>query len=193
MQFRIVSGFLVFIGSYFPLAIILAVQDIPQTWWQRPICTLTSLQAGSCSFSPFGNPVLALTFAGITACSAIIAFFALRSISYPFELEVRQSKAIPNELINYTFPYVVSFMGVSYAEPEKLLGFLVFLIWMFAVTYKSGQIIMNPLLLIFGWRLHEASITINGTHREVRVLKRGDLRPGRQWGQTVQDFYVVRD
>jgi len=84
-------------------------------------------------------------------------------------------------------------MGVSYAEPEKLLGFLVFLIWMFAVTYKSGQIIMNPLLLIFGWRLHEASITINGTHREVRVLKRGDLRPGRQWGQTVQDFYVVRD
>ncbi|KPB60883.1 Uncharacterized protein AC510_4794 [Pseudomonas amygdali pv. myricae] len=29
---------------------------------------------------------------------------------------------------------------------------------MFAITYKSGQIIMNPLLLIFGWNLYEANM-----------------------------------
>ncbi|OYY44666.1 MAG: hypothetical protein B7Y56_08840 [Gallionellales bacterium 35-53-114] len=84
-------------------------------------------------------------------------------------------------------------MGISYNEPEKLLGFSVFLLWMFAITYKSGQIIMNPLLLMFGWRLYEATIVINGVTREVRVLKQGLLVPGKQKAQTIQDFYIVRD
>lgn len=193
MQFRILSGFLIFIGSYLPLAIILAVQDIPAEWWARSICSSASLQAGDCSFSPFGNPNLALAFLGATGLSALIAHLSLTKISYPFEVEIKQVKAIPNEIINYTFPYVVSFMGISFGEPHKLLGFLVFLLWMFAITYKSGQIVMSPLLLILGWRLYDASISINGTPREVRVLKKGRLAPGRQWGQTIQDFYVVRD
>lgn len=84
-------------------------------------------------------------------------------------------------------------MGISYSEPEKLLGFVVFLIWMFAITYKSGQIIMNPLLLMFGWRLFEATITIAGHTREVRVLKKELLAPGSYKAQTVQDFYICEE
>ncbi|AIY39892.1 hypothetical protein LT85_0732 [Collimonas arenae] len=84
-------------------------------------------------------------------------------------------------------------MGISYNEREKLLGFAVFLLWMFAITYKSGQIIMNPLLLMFNWRLHEATISINGTTRVVRILKQGLLIPGAQKAQTIQDFYITRD
>ena len=193
MQFRILSGFLIFIGSYLPLAIILAVQDIPTKWWARPFCTTASFTSGECSFLPFNNPVQSLSFILATGLSALIAHLSLKSISYPFQIEVAHSKAIPNEVINYTFPYVVSFMGISYGDPEKLLGFCVFLLWMFAITFKSGQIVMNPLLLVFGWRLHEASISINGSPREVRVLKKGHLKPGAQWAQTIQDFYVVRD
>lgn len=193
MQFRIVSGFLVFIGSYLPLAIILAVQDISINWWSRPICKVDNLNAGLCSFMPFENPKLALSFLVIAAISALAASSILKKISYPFEVEIKQSKVIPNDIINYTFPYVVSFMGISYSEPEKLLGFCVFLLWMFAITYKSGQILMNPLLLILGWRLHEASILINGNERDVRMLKQGVLRAGKQRGQTIQDFYIVRD
>lgn len=89
------------------------------------------------------------------------------------------------------FLYVVSFMGISYEAPEKLLGFAVFLFWMFAITYKSGQIIMNPLLLMFGWRLYEAKININGQSRDVRILKRGNLTPGNYKVQTIQDFYIA--
>jgi hypothetical protein len=193
MQFRVVSGLLIFVGSYLPLAIILAVQDIPKSWWARPLCLKANFENDSCYFNPFAHTELALTFLGLTTISALVAHFALRSISYPFEIEVKVAKAIPNEIINYTFPYVVSFMGISYGDPEKLLGFAVFLLWMFAITYKSGQIVMNPLLLIFGWKLHDASILINGNSRDVRVLKKGSLTPGKQWGQTIQDFYVARD
>ncbi|MGF1807455.1 hypothetical protein L4C31_19630, partial [Aliivibrio sifiae] len=60
-------------------------------------------------------------------------------------------------------------------------------------TYKSGQIIMNPLLLMFGWKLYEAKIEINGQERDVRVLKKGTLAPGSYKFQSVQDFYISRD
>ena len=94
---------------------------------------------------------------------------SLQRIRYPFMLQVKRMKATPNEIINYTFPYVVSFMGIAYGDPQKLIGFVVFLLWMFAITLKSGQILMNPLLLIFGWKLYEATIVINGVEKDVRV------------------------
>ncbi|MDX5997051.1 hypothetical protein HRJ35_07595 [Shewanella oneidensis MR-1] len=84
-------------------------------------------------------------------------------------------------------------MGISYEAPEKLLGFAVFLFWMFAITYKSGQIIMNPLLLMFGWRLYEAKINMNGQSRNVRILNRGNLTPGVYKVQTIQDFYIAQE
>ena len=193
MQFRLISAFLIFIGSYLPLAIILAVQDIPKDWWGLPICSIGHTPITECTFNPFINPLFSLTFLIITFISMVVANLLFKKISYPFDIEVKTAKSTPNDIINYVFPYVVSFMGISYSEPEKLLGFTVFLLWMFAITYKSGQIIMNPLLLMFGWRLYETTISINGTTREVRILKQGLLVPGALKAQTIQDFYIARD
>lgn len=193
MQFRLISAFLIFIGSYLPLAIILAVQDIPKEWWGRPLCSIGGTQVTECMFNPFKNPTLSLTFLGLTFISVVVADYLFKKISYPFDIEIITAKSTSSDIINYVFPYVVSFMGISYNEPEKLLGFAVFLFWMFAITYKSGQIIMNPLLLMFGWRLHEATIMINGNTRVVRILKQGLLSPGVQKAQTIQDFYIARD
>ena len=191
MQFRLLSGFVIFIGSYLPLALILAVQDIPISWWDRSFCDLSNI--GDCLFNPFSNPYLSIVFIVATCISVIVANVSLKKIAFPFEGEVKSSKTIPNDIINYVFPYVVSFMGISYDSPEKLLGFSVFLFWMFAITYKSGQIIMNPLLLMFGWKLYEAKIQINGQERDVRVLKKGVLTSGNYKFQSIQDFYISKD
>ncbi|MBS0368915.1 MAG: hypothetical protein JSS57_06930 [Proteobacteria bacterium] len=193
MQFHLIPGLLIFLGSYFPLAIILAMQDISAQWWARPFCTTTSLKASECLFVPFDNPVLSISFLAVTAAATLLAKSSLLRIRCPFLIDVKRMKATPNEIINYTFPYVVSFMGIAYGDPQKLIGFGVFLLWMFAITLKSGQILMNPLLLIFGWKLYEATIVINGIEKDVRVLKYGNLEIGEQMGQTVQDFYILRD
>ncbi|OZI46329.1 hypothetical protein CEK29_05515 [Bordetella genomosp. 5] len=193
MQFHLLPGLLVFLGSYLPLAIILAMQDIPAEWWSRPLCSLENLSAGKCDFIPFENPVLSLAFLTIAAVATILAKVSLQKIKYPFVVEVKRLKATPNEIINYTFPYVVSFMGIAYGDPQKLIGFGVFLLWMFAISLKSGQILMNPLLLIFGWKLYEATIVINNVERDVRVLKHGALGLGTHMAQTVQDFYILRE
>jgi len=191
MQFRLLSGFIIFIGSYLPLALILAVQDIPVSWWRSSFCNFSNIE--DCLFNPFSNPRLSIAFIIVTCISVVVSNVSLKKIAFPFEGEVKSSKTIPNDIINYVFPYVVSFMGISYDTPEKLLGFSVFLIWMFAITYKSGQIIMNPLLLMFGWKLYEAKIKINGQERDVRVLRKGVLTPGNYKFQSIQDFYISKD
>lgn len=191
MQFKLLPGFIIFLGSYLPLALILGIQDIPISWWSNSLCDLSNIK--NCSFNPFDHPCLSLTFIITTIVSVIISNASLTKIDYPFGGEVISSKTIPNDIINYVFPYVVSFMGISYDAPEKMLGFVFFLLWMFAITYKSGQIIMNPLLLMFGWKLYEAKIIINGQEREVRVLKKGVLTPGNYRFQSIQDFYIARD
>lgn len=191
MQFRLLSGFIIFIGSYLPLALILAVQDIPVSWWSNSFCNFSNIE--DCLFNPFSNPRLSIAFILVTCISVVVSNVSLKKIAFPFEGEVKSSKTIPNDIINYVFPYVVSFMGISYDTPEKLLGFSVFLIWMFAITYKSGQIIMNPLLLMFGWKLYEAKIQINNQERDVRVLSKGVLTPGNYKFQSIQDFYISKD
>lgn len=191
MQFRLLSGFIIFIGSYLPLALILAVQDIPVSWWSSSFCNFSNIE--DCLFNPFSNPRISIAFILVTCISVVVSNVSLKKIAFPFEGEVKSSKTIPNDIINYVFPYVVSFMGISYDTPEKLLGFSVFLIWMFAITYKSGQIIMNPLLLMFGWKLYEAKIKINGQERDVRVLRKGVLTPGNYKFQSIQDFYISKD
>lgn len=190
MEFRPLSAFIVFLGSYLPLALILAVQDISFSWWAQPICNYRDIE--SCIFNPFSNSELAVGFLIITMLAIMIANITLNKISFPHPATIKKSKSIPNDIINYVFPYVVSFMGISYAEPEKLLGFSVFLLWMFAITYKSGQIIMNPLLLMFGWKLYDAEIEIDNERRDVRILAKGNLITGEIKVQKIQDFYIAR-
>ena len=192
MQFRLGSAFAVFIGSYLPLALILAVQDIPITWWQSSICNFSEIT--SCNFNPFENPKLSIPFLVITCISVILSNIVLKKISYPYEAQVTSFKSIPNDIINYVFPYVVAFMGLSYDTPAKLIGFTIFLILMFVITYKSGQIMMNPLLLIFGWKVYEAKISISGHDREVKILSKSTLSNGSRYGmQTIQDVYITKE
>jgi hypothetical protein len=106
-----------------------------------------------------------------------------------------KAKYVPAELMNYTLPYVVSFMGVSYAEQSKFVGMMIFLGWIFWITYKSGQLIMNPILVAFGWRLYDVTFRYDGegAEHDGMVLADSEILAGDsvRYG-TIQDVMVVR-
>tara|TARA_R110001606_G_C15398475_1_gene652547 strand:- start:6662 stop:7030 length:369 start_codon:yes stop_codon:yes gene_type:complete len=102
----------------------------------------------------------------------------LKSLPADHELTVKEAKTVPNDLINYVFPYVVSFMGLDLSSDGRFYGFLVFLVWMFIITYRSGQILMNPILLALGWQLHELEVVTSGKDRSVIALARAKVYPG---------------
>ena len=176
MEMRLFPALILFFGSYFPLSLILLIQDIKETSWKASLCKITELS--SCSLPELANPERALGLIGVCAISLVVFMVLMKSLSGYSRLEVIESKSIPNDLINYVFPYVVSFMGLDLGVDGKFFGFLLFILLMFVITYRSGQILMNPFLLVAGWQLYELNIETEGHKRCVRALSKEQVKSG---------------
>ena len=176
MQMRLFPALILFLGSYFPLSLILLIQDIKESSWQAPLCKIT--EVSSCLLPELTNPGRALGLLGICAVSLVIFMVLMKNLSGYSSLEVVDSKSVPNDLINYVFPYVVSFMGLDLGIDGKFFGFLLFIVLMFVITYRSGQILMNPFLLVAGWQLYEMNIVTEGHKRCVKALSKEQIKSG---------------
>lgn len=131
-----------------------------------------------CHLPELENPVRALSLLAICALSLLLFNILMKTLSAYSNLEVVDSKSVPNDLINYVFPYVVSFMGIDLGAEGKFYGFLLFILLMFIITYRSGQILMNPFLLVSGWQLYELNILTEGQKRCVKALSQDQIQPG---------------
>lgn len=176
MQMRLFPALILFLGSYFPLSLILLIQDIKETSWHASLCSVTEIS--SCHLPALANPGKALGLLGVCVISLIIFMCLMKRLSGYSNLEVVDSKSVPNDLINYVFPYVVSFMGLDLGVNGKFFGFLLFIVLMFVITYRSGQILMNPFLLVAGWQLYELNIMTEGHKRCVRALSKEHVKSG---------------
>lgn len=161
MQLRILPSIIIFTGSYLPLSMILFVQDINYT-------NLTS-EGYSNIFAALANCKISLSHPFIStsiliACLTcfILTLSALEFFRVKNKLKVQDHKYIPTDLMNYSLPYVVSFMSIGYEETSKFIGLIIFLAWMFLITYKAGQVILNPVLIVFGWKLYDVTYIIAG-------------------------------
>ncbi len=97
--------------------------------------------------------------------------------------------------MNYVLPYVVSFMTLDYHDVGKFVGFLIFLSWIFLISYKSGTIILNPLLIVFGWKLHEIKyrFTDSANVYSTAALSKSDLAPSSTYRQqSIQDVMIIK-
>jgi len=166
---RLLPALILFLGSYFPLSLILLIQNIKES---------RVAEVSSCYLPELTNPGRALGLLGICTVSLVIFMVLMKSLTGFSSLEVVDSKSVPNDLINYVFPYVVSFMGLELGVDGKFFGFLLFIVLMFVITYRSGQILMNPFLLVAGWQLYELNIVTEGHKRCVKALSKEQVQPG---------------
>lgn len=191
MQIKLIPAALLFIASYFPLALILAIQDVEVDFWARPLCRDTQFWL-KCELPGLANPGLGYSLIAVCLLSLVFFLWVLRHFHGTTEMTIEQCKTVPNDLINYVFPYIVSFMGVELGSTGKVLGFGIFLVWLFLISYRSGQILMNPLLLAVGWQLYEIQADIEGNKRSLRALSRDIVVPGQKLRSClVQGIYVL--
>ena len=176
MQMRLFPALILFLGSYFPLSLILLIQDFKESSWKAPLCRIANVS--SCYLPELTNAGRALGLLGICALSLIVCMVLMKNLPGHSSLEVVDSKSVPNDLINYVFPYVVSFMGLDLGIDGKFFGFLLFIVLMFVITYRSGQILMNPFLLVAGWQLYELNIVTEGHRRCVKALSKEQVKSG---------------
>lgn len=191
MQFRFLIAVSVFLGSYLPLSLILLVQNFDFNALGRPFCNY-SVDL-NCEI-PLLNPVLSLAAIFICTMCFLVTVFALHAVRPSHDIIVTESEYVPTELVNYTLPYVVSFMSIDYQDVGKFVGMAVFLAWMFWITFKSGQLILNPLLIVLGWRLYDVKYRDAGDEKILasRALVKGDLELGPNKQLPVQEIQIIK-
>jgi hypothetical protein len=194
LQFRFVSSLIVFVGSYLPLSLILLAQDFDYAKIGNPICWTIFDPASGCSL-PFHNPGYGITIFAVCTLCLVLSLIALSTAKPTVLIDVKSASYVPSELMNYTLPYVVSLMALDYQETGKFVGLIIFLAWMFWITHKSGQVILNPVLVAFGWRLYDLNYVFPGDHQERsgKALSNDLLEPGKRYKHTViQDVMILR-
>jgi hypothetical protein len=155
MNPRFVVACIIFAGSYLPLSLILLAQNVdyspaPNSGWVLPwLGWHIALK----------NPAFSIgIFAACLICF-LITLPALASVPARTQIIIKEAEPNPADLMSYVLPYVVSFMSIDYQETGKFVGFLIFLGWMFWITHASGQIILNPVLAVLGWKLYKIVYT----------------------------------
>jgi len=195
MQLRTTSAFALYLGSYLPLGLVLFVQDINPAEVRRGVCPPSAWFGGGCVV-PLMHPWWAFGTVAVGIACLLLTMRTLQAIGTPTQIQVAEAKHIPADLINYAMPYIVSFMGLDFGSPTRLLGFGVFFIWIFWITHRSGQIVMNPILVVFGWRLYEIRYCFIGVEKPWlgRALFRGEVEPDRVYRKgSLQDVMIVRE
>lgn len=192
MQLRKLAAFFVYLGSYLPLSLILLAQDIDQNAIRRGFCRPVDIIC-DCSI-PLMHPYLAIGAVMVCALCLSLTFAILQFLRPKNRVEIVESKHIPADLINYVIPYVLSFISVDYSSPQSALGFAVFFSWMFWLTFKTGQIPLNPVLAGFRWKLYEVKYRfLDGTDIFVsRALSKLTIEPEQQYRHaSLQDVMIL--
>lgn len=198
MQFRFFSALMVFMGSYFPLSIILLVQDFDASAFSLSVCKDLLDFENDCSI-PLLNPALSVSVFFVCLLSFFLALFLVRKSENEKEIKIIESNHIPVDLMNYVLPYVVSFISIDYQEPKKLVAYLIFFFWLFFITYRSGRVVLNPMLAVFGWRLYEVTYEESSIPKHLRKPRKGvvlsdiDITTGEFFNsQSLQEVMIVK-
>ena len=197
MELRLVFAAAIFLGSYLPLSIILLVQDLKVELIGRPFCSTLSRMSSECEL-PFNNSGLAIGFVLCCLVCFLTTIVVIWCKQEPQSITIIESKQIPTDLINYVVPYIVSFMSLEYSQLTKVMGFALFMMWIFWLSYKTGQVVLNPILIILGWKLYEIKYTYQNspTERVDKALAKTEFRPAAKAYidvEFIQEVIVKRD
>ncbi len=148
-----------FISSYFPLVPILAVRDWDTNTGWFDHSTVLSIAAAVC------------------VAATLLTICIVRSIKTGVEVTIETVRDRSNDVVNYTIPYVVSFIGLNIGNFRDLIAFSLFMLLLFLLAVKTRSLFVNPVLLFFGYALYDAEFVDHGVRKaNVILAKRGLTR-----------------
>ena len=154
---------LIFISSYSPLALIVYVHDLPEAGpFYRP-----------------EHPFTAFTFLGIAALSVVALWGTMRSFrSGGAPITVQKVSNKSGELVNYAVPYMITFFTFDAGDWRSLVAFGLFMALMFALTVRTHNILLNPVLSLLGYNLYDVEYLDGKSPKQSAFLSEHPLAPG---------------
>jgi hypothetical protein len=194
---RLFPAVIIFFGSYCPLFLIILAQGMPLPEISFP-CGVHWGQFPEINIRMGALPSLPFILFLLSFICVVLTFWFLQKQKLSLSVEILDSKPMATELMSYALPYVVSFMGLDFSDQSEFIGFVIFLAWMFVLIFRSGQILMNPALIIFGYRLHEvryqfigddsATYTTSALHRG-----RNKFVIGKASAKDIENMLIVKE
>ena len=87
-------------------------------------------------------------------------------------------KGRSGDLINYSIPYLVTFVTVDkFFELSNLVPFVLFMALMFLLTLKTQSIFINPILAAMGYGLYDVQFKEGNAEKDGVFLIKGELSP----------------
>jgi hypothetical protein len=137
MKLRFLPSFLMFISSYFPLALIFIIKDLDDV-----------------TFHP-RHPISAAIIAALVLFACAIVLIAARKIESGVSVKITKISNKSGDMFTYTIPYMISFYNFNLGDWKTLLSLSVFMTLMFALAYRTKNIFINPVLALAGYGLYD--------------------------------------
>ena len=137
MKLRFLSSLLIFISAYFPLALIFIIKDLDEV--------------KLCPQHPIMAAIVALV--AVAACAVVLVAAGRIEGGIPVKITKLANKS--GDMFTYTIPYMISFYNFNLGDWKTLLCVFVFMALMFALSYRTQNVFVNPVLALAGYGLYD--------------------------------------
>lgn len=128
---------LMYVSSYFPLALIFIIKDLDEATF-RPI-----------------HPAAEAVVAGVALLACTIVLIVAHKVDSGVSVRITKVSNKSGDMFTYTIPYMISFFNFNLGDWKTLLSLLVFMSLMFVLAYRTQNIFINPVLALAGYGLYD--------------------------------------
>jgi uncharacterized membrane protein (DUF373 family) len=157
-----------FLSSYSPLFLILALKNVDREAWETPGRSFLAMLLDS--FPPF-----ALVLIAVVLVSSAWLYIFLRSAPSRIQRSKWDTTSVAKhktgDSLNYIITYIIPFLGFSIDNFWDIAAVGILLIVVGVIYVNSNLLYVNPMLSLFGYRIFE----VDAVRHEQGSGKRGPL------------------
>jgi phosphatidylglycerophosphate synthase len=147
---------MLFLCSYFPLCVIIAVVFFRRSYWLS----------------------LSVLLAGLLGLLGSLIYLRLAKSFAAVRISVKGHQRKDAETMSYILTYLVPFVVVPSDDWEKLVSLAIFFVVLGLLYINTNMIHINPMLNIFGYRIYELSQDDGAVHALItkrRVMRGSEI------------------
>ncbi len=179
---KLLSSIAIFISGYTPLFLIMIIKDVNKVVWFEYELENRTLTIGKIKIPywlEFGNNEIVLSLVILSALSLVLLAYVLRNVTKrPFGIQVIIAKSRSSEVVNYTIPYMISFVAFDLSKWQDIFSLFLFLSVLCLLSVRSQSVFINPILAALGYGLYDCKYNEAGNEKECVMLSKHDLLSG---------------
>lgn len=160
MKLKFIPALLMFVSSYFPLALIFIIKDLDNA-----------------TFLPM-HPIVAAVVVVTVMLACAVVLIAVSKIESGVPVKITKVSNKSGDMFTYTIPYMISFFNFNLGDWKTLLSLFVFMSLMFALADRTQNVFINPVLALAGYGLYDCQFRDGSREVQGLLISKYDFQLG---------------